>query len=774
MLKPRFINEPSVRAYLQSLYTTIIESHDNARALANNEIDALDPKLARGNEIARKCFAHTIRWLRMMHEFSLSDDVFHTQFMDPARIAAKYKISMSTTTNLIGLVLTKSPEFYHPYFSDKVSDISIIVPSLESSLSLRCRSNYVDNVSCEVYEIGSVQPIPYVNRFHPVRVFFRECNVKFSLSELDFLKTSIYDIHKLSRSISFENFCQIHSSQLGRRALGSTKVISGRVVSIAVPKITIKPFFGGRGSAGVDLILTPQALSRLRAGTEKIVSLEGKTVRMLAVTWYDLHPVYPEVFLIEPAEENTGLLEDEIIGFVRLRQKVGQEVLQHFYPEVALSQLETPKLKWDGQFFSWSVDMSSLDDIVAGFLKQKLSLMNLRGEMQNLGGEGSLIPWAKVMDSEKLRLRTLVNKLRSNRPLTSPIMMIIKNRENGVAPPKSFRELALASPNNSLLLDDILWLRYVGFIKKTGEGIVVTKNGVLMAYLANRTTVMNLLKKKLEEKGPLVVPDIRSFSGFPNSFILKGLRELRDKGVHPLHVDGKPFELIWVKEGDDEAVNHAHEIRTKMETEVLSILRSVPHAMSILKICENFNTRLNIPDLEIILERLRIKGKIKKLQDMWIYPVGSRILDVLSENQDRCFGIKELMTRSGVPPAEEQTVILELNSLKKNGVVVEILPGCWAIQTNDPNVLSRRTEKLIKAECRNYVLTLLRIHKHLDLLTVKAKMRIHMTSLSHEKFSDFRIEVDKLVDEIINELLSEDVVQMHENVLSITMGKTAR
>ena len=123
-----------------------------------------------------------------------------------------------------------------------------------------------------------------------------------SLSHLHFLKVSLHDIKKLSRSLAFENFCEIESDQLKirRRHLGAACIMCGRVLAVNIPLLTIQSIF----EPSITIRLFARQKLLFPADIYKIKSFQEKYVRILCVLWNTLgfnRIQYPELLGIETA-----------------------------------------------------------------------------------------------------------------------------------------------------------------------------------------------------------------------------------------------------------------------------------------------------------------------------------------------------------------------------------------------------------------------------------------------------------------------------------------
>ncbi|MEM4290240.1 MAG: hypothetical protein QXH32_05150 [Candidatus Caldarchaeum sp.] len=754
LLRPVFLREKSVKMYLQSLYIALIASRQNAEIILSHELDALGADMAKGHELAKSSFLYLKRWCGRIRKYIVSEEVYSKQICEPARVAARYRLSISTSTMLSGYVFSKSTEFYDPFFGGNVVDLSVVIPSLGCSLTLRCRADCVRDLNRGMYEIGGVQPIPYVNRLHPVRLSIRDNTRGLILKELDVLKASLYDLRRYSYSIAFENFCRVASAQLrgklrGGVALGATEVVAGYLSDVRLPLINIAGHFNR--DVAIQLVWN--------GDTKGVEALRGKPVRALTVTWYGRgRQVLPEAFIIEPAESDMEILEDDIIGFVRARLKVDQETLHHHYPNVDPSRFRTSLIKWDAGHMIWTQNEAPTgDDVVAGFLEQKLSLMRVRSEIPGPAEYAPLALWTLILDRQKVRLQEVAEKMYTNKSVMSCMVDLLRMHENEEPLPKSFKGLcSIFGPG--LTYEDLLWMRDTGLIKKSGGEVRVTKIGVEALYAATRAAILDPLQRELEEKGLIAIPDAESSLNVPASLILRGLEDLRSAGVQPLQLDGLDTRLVWVRKGDGHMTEFARTILARLESDIIDALSRVPHALSVSKILDALNRRMGGLWIREILNILRMRGRVVEKDGMWIYPDESKIMDVVSGEPDKLLTLEELMNKAMIPAARKYIVFSLLGELVKKGVVVEPRNGRWAIKTDDPHILRRRAENLIKADCKHRLLEILDNYYRMDIVTARARLRVCISH--HENFRFGGINVDRMADEMLEELEKEGHVRL--------------
>ena len=153
---PVFLMERSIRRALQNLYVAIVGSNDNARVLAETDLDNINVSLAGGNDLVKNCFISSYKWLVIAREFALSEKLFLEQILEPVRNAARFIIDIRgdfsySSTTLKGIIFAKSDPYYSESFGDNRVTLSLIIPDIESVMSIRCSAVASNNIQYGAY-----------------------------------------------------------------------------------------------------------------------------------------------------------------------------------------------------------------------------------------------------------------------------------------------------------------------------------------------------------------------------------------------------------------------------------------------------------------------------------------------------------------------------------------------------------------------------------------------------------------------------------------------
>lgn len=677
---PPFVREARVRRYIQAIYVALVQAVRNAELLTCPDPSLITPDLAAGNPLTRRCLHDAVLWLRRMKEFTVSEDVYQEQVVEPVRLAARFRLQQRDTSSATGLVVSISPEFYDRYFSSNVRDLCLVVPRLAGALTLRCRPEHAKGLRAGMtVEVSGVQPLPYVNRLHPVAISITPSQDGPPLSQLKFLSASLSDVELIPGSLAFENFCGVMCLQRKRPLLGQLLLLSGRIFR-DTPWFYLWDLTGTRR---IDLIGHEAALASSVP--------DGSLAFVLAVVWYR-KKLSPEALLVEVADDEEDVTVNELTGFVRVRQSVDLNEAKKRFPGAKFSDAGCV-VQEDGDLV-WRPPEDPAPCDRGAFLTLRMELLRIRNKKITAVGRGPFVRWHSILDRNKLTLEALANRVAKDDEFKNCLLQVMRLEEVG-RHPSSLMELGRPSTTR--------WLIDTGLISRTGRkgGHVysLTQCGKEAVFHAIRQHVLSRLRWTFSQRGLVILPDEAGESGIPHRVLLRGLKELRGEGAVPLGIDGDEIKSIWVRSGDpavqEEGRRHLHYILDS----ILSVLKGFPHALHELKILE-ITGNLNLPALREALRLLKKREKVQEIDDgVWIYPYEQRLLDVMAGRPDTFYTIGELMSAAGIPPIRQPEVLEILQDLQEKERIVKVTPHHWAIHTSEQEVLRRRQENLLIWEC---------------------------------------------------------------------------
>ena len=651
----------------------------------------------------------------MARNFCRSEEIFHDQIYEPSRIPARYLLSIregaDKSTKLHGFVFARTAEFYDNNFGSNMRILSVIVPQLGATLSLRCRSTVAESIIGEMVEVNGVQPVPFVNRIHTTsRLSIQRKNESFSLQRLHFLRVSIHDLSHICPSLAFENLCEVQSAQAGNRRLGLPCVITGRVLSIDSPYVWIED---ETKRTFVKLLITQFLVKQVGGSVAGLSVYKSKPARFLAMVWYALgtrEPPITEVFRIEPMDES-NLSSEDAIGYVRLLGETTKADLSTRYPSLDIDSLPEI-LSQDSNFVSWAVSTNPTDALSQDFVRHTAQLLRFRLT------RGSPWIWAarpsQVFDKTRLAISYIATRISRDDQLWSCILELVRIFDYLGSLPPSIAELkrTLLARGLQPVDEAIAWLMGLSILVRRKNGVLFTERGLEATYLSSRAAVTDVLRMALDTQDYLELIDLEQKMQFPPSLLLKGLQDLEKRGlVSPLTFNGHQTNLVWISnfpQADEQArLENARGWLKIACNQVLLTLSQVPYPLGTLKLAEGLNGKspASYFSTTLLLLYAESMGLIQNMGgNGWSYPWKRRITDYLGTQSQATFSADEIMTNIGLPPIERIKVYSVLEELRDSGQVIQILPGLWAAPLTDPAAQKMRMQTVLSCYCRRFII----------------------------------------------------------------------
>ena len=424
---PYFLTQRSIRLALKNLSIGMAGSFENALTISSENFLQNDVNQWKGNKLVQRCMAAGYEWIKMNREFALSDRIFLDQVLFPSRCAAKFivnvRCSQFPTADLSGMVISKSSPYFSKTFNEKMMSIAVLFPAIESVMTLRYREAICKDVKLGTYRFEGIQPYPYINRIHPSTLKITEENRPLSLSKCNFIKLSLHDLLKASRSVSYENYCEMETSQLeyNRRRLGCVCIIGGKIHLENYPKIIVESI--SEPKIRMTFYIRHNILDQ-----EEIKLFNKKFGRVMAVIWNCLGSrmfMFPEILKIETVTDPSELLIDDAIGFIRMRKNVMIDSLASLYDEISPDSFpRCVSLKND--YVSWDETLPKGNYISQQFQKQK----NLIRKNRCMSDSQSLfLSIYDIYDPSKLRLEGIASIMKNKIPLRNCLLQLIRNHD---------------------------------------------------------------------------------------------------------------------------------------------------------------------------------------------------------------------------------------------------------------------------------------------------------------------------------------------------------
>lgn len=675
---------------------------ENCNNLVNLNLENLRNAVPAGIPLARQCFRWVTRWLSLLNEFAVNPEEFQVKVMEPVRSSARYLLSIREsnprTTSLKGYVFSISKTRRDRYYNQDVVTISLIVPGLECCFSLRYPVASLSGLRRGSYIFGGVQPIPYVNRIHPFKLTTTQWDKSYSLSELDFLCVSIRDLDSLSRTLVFEKMCVVESFQDRRERLAMPLVLSGQLVSVSPPQITILDAYDHTRSS--NLIISDDLAMSYPEGISGLKSARGKWVKILATVWYGHRvsspsSIWPEAFKLEVVDESSCKIEDAL-GYLRVRGTTSSENFSKEFPSMDVSTLP-PSIERSEGTLRYKSSSKATDPIQVAFLNERNRMEEIRAGQT----EGYFATSLGLLDRRKLRVEGMAELL-ANKPviLDSILALIAVQDEEGALPEKRRDIMRFLDRDLGIAAEIYSFLRDVGLIQRSSSGYSISPFGFDIAMKSTALQVSQSLTRFLRETtSPIFsVLDAGEKTKTPPSITLGCLKQLEANGAVQAAVLGRRrFDLLWIKLPVDDQENVTHGLETQWtaySARVLGVLESVRTSMSEAKLVEllsGSNPRLDHFGLRLVLAELQIRGKVAREVEstgnvMWEYPLGARVADNLESNPDAIISIDGMTSSLHLSQSDLVPLRLILAQLEKEGRVTEVVYERW-MSGKPPNVI---------------------------------------------------------------------------------------
>ena len=723
----RFIvKEKILRTQMTNLYLSVM-AHQNAATLINAEPSLINLNVAKGNHITRQSLVDLSRWLEFLKGMASSNDAFSAQILAPIRRVCNFALEIEKkTTKLCGWVFAKSKPYEDSFSEQKRVTISMLVPDLYAVMSIRCQEEEAKNIGYGMHEFGEIKPLPLVNRFHQFHPSYKEIDSKLTLADCDFLKTSLDDLESFNCSLEMEHYCEVASTQSKKRQLlGAVLVVGGKVVSVDYPSIWIQNVIGP--SHEFEFLVSEHLDKNL--GSNEIEEFQNKMVRVLCVTWYntgmeiDSHPKIPEAVFIEEVQEKSDLVADDIVGTVRLRNRISKAQLSKRYPGVDFSKI--PGLEEQNGEILMSENLDSADPVIDKFLKTTNQIREMRrhGKPSN---RILLVP-EDVLDNDKGSIHTLSRK----REVTDILLELLEKID--FTGQTVFEKLPV--DDKTIRRSKLWFLENLGLILKKDGKIRVSKKGIEVAYLSQKKRIAEIVSG-YKTKGILSIPDLEGNQVLP-SFLVKYFKGQENNAFRNSSIDGTVCNLFWFCTSSDDTPENRQKIRNEIERLSLPIreqLAGVRHPLPKSGICDELmqgkfrgmsppytatQKHLSYYSAQSIMSLLEAQGIVKSDGEHWEYSLLYRVADFLSAHPQQVFSARKIADKIIFPRPEHtdawgltedmktRLVEKELQKLDSKNKVAQIGSDLWTLN-GDADFVREKCKSFLKDQLRNVIVEALK------------------------------------------------------------------
>ena len=697
------MHERNLRTLAECIYESDINSSDNARIILDSRPENISINDAKGNILAKRSLTWLVEWLSTVMAFTITEKLFDEQFLTPVRLVSKYILSIRdtshSTTELEGIAVSKSPPYFNKNFNEKMINILIITPELETTFNLRSSADSASELKFGNIALPNVIPVPFVNRIHPTKAhkLITSPEKSMRLAELHFLKTSIADLENISQSLAVENMCEYWSSQTGLNRLGTMAVIPARVISSRPPNIILRSYLFGEKSMRCSV--TSQCLLNMGIDQNTLEDYEGKDVLALCIIPYlnnskgSAKPE-PEIFYLENADDQQRQRNDEGLGLLRLRRTMKLNELKSLGIE-ADAFLGVSNILETNNRLEWIQARKTSEAVKKTFLNTKYELRNLRTNIEYDESSILVLP-AAVLDYEKLNVKHLAAMLNKNTQLLDCLLKLIEQSDLYMAIPLRIAKLAefLPSLDKSTLKSNIHFLRFLGLVNKRKDSMEVTELGIRVASVSKSSEIEAMILDRARNTNGrlLTILDMKA-GGLPETVIFRTIDRLHDQGkLYYPTINGVEFKLLWVTGPSDlDNPDVKKEILRRSDdllSYVLSTLSRVSYPLSdeiIVKELHGKDLPIGKKTVCYLTTYLSSTHRITKEGKQWFYPYENRLEDLLNSRPHETLTVDEMMKAWAVPNWKKSVIQDVINNAEKEGRVTRIIVDRWVSGAIDKN-----------------------------------------------------------------------------------------
>lgn len=689
------LSDKKLRTMLSNMHSAVW-TKSNAELVMENDPAEIPRSSIIGEGDSRRAMIYLCGWMRLIKTISYKD-AYINHLVRPLQIACRtrkeYAEMAPSSTSLGGWVFAATQDQGDEGDAENAhavrTNLSLIAPEIQSVISIRVEDEDLQGQDLigKYVKFDTIQLTPVVNRARQLtRNELLPDSRILRLGDLDFLFVDFIDIADLGRSLEMENYCEVASKKhpVGQH-LAFPFVSHGHILSIDGDEIILKDV---QSNATVTCVASG-LWSTMEP--EKRHEYEGKTVRFLAVRWYDLQdiggdePWDCEVFSLE-LEEDQGILgQERIIGRIRIHGPLNLLDVGADIPD------GIPNLAHDDQGRVYFRYRLSDDPILRKYGKAVEEIRRIRQECR----ADAYLTGDDLIDPDKRTKGYCVYMMRKNKMWKEILFegILFKDRDDDGEFAKHDMTTALHDRYPENEVHHALWfLTELGILNKS-------KN---RTYRATKTcsdiVLLYIQKIGSQIDGLRTVSMLKAHDyGIPPSILLKHLRQ--NTLFSTAHLDGKPTELFWHSKGasgadvEDLAKNHA-----KVYEKIKEIMESVSHPVTAQHIEERMlkeGMHASSFAINMVLDE-GIPG-IGRDGGSWVLDLGERIIRMFYRYPDRTFSAVQILEEINIPRNRLDEILYKLSDLESSGFVGQ-LGGKWIFASAlDKKVGSKVKEIILEA-----------------------------------------------------------------------------
>jgi hypothetical protein len=296
----------------------------------------------------------------------------------------------------------------------------------------------------------------------------------------------------------------------------------------------------------VDLLVR----DNLAADVNRIKSMNGNMVRAVAIFWNTLgtkYKYYGELAHLEPEPDLSSLILDDMVGYVRARNKVSFEVLDSLYD---ISNLALPDcLKEENGSIVYVRRTVSRDPVIREFLTQRNHIARARAQIISQTVKTLLPSPVSLFDRTKLSIMGIADLLVRYEKLRQILLHLIKMYDESGEPGSWNSTIGIGNQSGDSYRKELRLMKDLHLVQVTDGQFSVTETGLEAAYLAVRSDLQERFKFIGEDKKQRFVSaeGLQKITGIPLSLIIRGFDDAdMISTVSPAMIAGKPTKLFWI------------------------------------------------------------------------------------------------------------------------------------------------------------------------------------------------------------------------------------
>ena len=687
--------EWTLRKYLSGIYVAMIGSNKNVDLMLEAHPADVQSGQIEGSNEAQSGMEYACAWMRDVEIMCKDKGTFNDVILGTTKLAARYVANVRNLDEravpLDCWVFQKSDPYNDAYGTH--ATVSMIVPGIESCMSIRLDAELAEMVRPGFWRFESVLPMPLTNRLHHTTRKISPADGTPSLGSWNFLKVSIGDRSEFSDSLEMDNYCEIASAQSkGRHHLGAPLILAGRIVSADTFRITIR---GAVENASVTMVRSDCCTYT----PDELVRLKDVPARFLMTEWYQPQSGgkprrYAELLHVEAAEHE-DLRNDDLVGYVRLRGQVDADEVRERYGRVDLSEVDC--LALDKHVVRYSRVAPESD---SPLIREFFSTMDkIRDRWSRYREDGRLlVAESSITSQDSTDMARIMGLLRERPALANTLSDI-----QAIFDYSGDRAFESDEPGGQAKRAHVKTLERMGLLDTGAGHKPLTKKGI-------RVLVMNFkneIERRVSNLDSIYLPELGG--RIPNSVMLVHLQSSREFKMGQTRSENN--KLLWVRAGmDHEFISKECESKmARYHSLILKCMMTINHPVTPKFIHDELDKpgeKIDYFSIDIMMRQLEQAGKLSRSGDSWEYVAYWRIRDLVGTDREGQWTLERVMRESRIGTIDKDKVLGCLRQIEREGLTVELSDGTWAWK-NSSDQITHHADSMAKRT----ILSLLRAKK---------------------------------------------------------------